>query len=179
MSPEAKLERLAEGLGAEGPGWFVLNALDARWWQRTGLGLYCDLEGDAGFTEVGFRIAVLEPGQPNSMYHCESTQENFLVVSGECILVIEGEERRLKAWDFVHCPPMTEHIFVGAGDGPCVIVTAGARKPDVEIVYPVNEVAARHGASVEVETPKPREAYAPYPREPLFVPYRDGDLPDL
>ena len=178
MVPEAKLERLAEGLSADGPGWFVLNARDARWWQRTGLGLYCDLEGDAGFTEVGFRIAVLEPGQPNSMYHRESAQESFLVVSGECIAILEGEERRLKAWDFVHCPPMTAHIFVGSGDRPCVIVTAGARKPDVEIVYPVNEVAARHGASVEVETLLPREAYAPYPREPPFVRYREGDLPD-
>ena len=179
MVSEAGIEQLAEGLGAAGPGWFVLNARVARWWLRQGLGRWADLEGDGNFDELGIRIAVIQPGEPSGMYHRESAQENFLVVSGECILVIEGEERNLKTWDFVHCPPMTEHIFVGAGDGPCVIVTAGARKPDVEIVYPVNEVAAKHGASVEVETPKPREAYAPYPREPLFVRYRDGDLPNL
>ena len=178
MVSEAKLERLAEGLGAEGPGWFVLNARDARWWERKSLGRWADLEGDGNFDELGIRIAVLQPGEPTGMYHGEEGQEGFLVVSGECIVVIEGEERHLMAWDFVHCPPWTEHVFIGAGGGPCVIVTAGARTSD-DIVYPVNDAAARHGASVEVETPKPREAYAPYPREPLFTPYREGDLPDL
>lgn len=180
MVAEAKIEALAEGLGAAGPGWFVLNARDARWWQRAGLGRYCDLEGDAEFRDLGMRVAVLQPAEPNSMYHRESGQEDFLVVAGECVLVIEGEERRLKRWDFVHCPPMTEHIFVGAGDGPCVIVTAGARVgSDHAIVYPVNDVAARHGAGVAAETPLPREAYAPYPREPAFQPYAAGDLPEL
>ena len=29
------------------------------------------------------------------------------VVSGEAALVVEGEERHLRAWDFVHCPPGT------------------------------------------------------------------------
>jgi uncharacterized cupin superfamily protein len=91
--------------------------------------------------------------------------------------VIEGEERQLRAWDFVHCPPWTGHTFVGAGDGPCIIVTVGARTGDDRIVYPVNEVAGKHGSSVEKETPLPKEAYAPYPREPLFTPYREGDLP--
>lgn len=158
-------------------GAFVVNAREVPWRGREGLGRWCDLEGEGEFEQLGFRLAVLDPGVPYCMYHGESDQEDFLVVSGECILVIEGEERRLKQWDFVHCPPCTEHVFVGAGEGPCAIVTVGARKPDDEIVYPVNDVAAKHGASVEVETPLPREAYAPYPREPLFQPYRDGDLP--
>jgi uncharacterized cupin superfamily protein len=179
MVPQAKLETLPEGLGAEGPGWFVLNARDARWWQRDGLGRWADLEGDGDFPQLGMRIAVLQPGEPSGMYHGETGQEDFLVVAGECMLVIEGEERRLKAWDFVHCPSWTGHTFVGAGEGPCVIVTVGARLGDDEILYPVNEVAARHGASVETETPEPKEAYAPYPREPLFVRYRTGDLPDF
>ena len=177
MVTEAKLDQLPEGLGAGGPGWFVLNARDARWWQRQGLGRWADLEGDGDFAQLGMRVAVLEPGEPSGMYHGETGQENFLVVSGECVLVIESEERQLKAWDFVHCPPNTGHTFIGSGDGPCVIVTVGARSGDDEIVYPVNEVAARHGASVETETPLPKEAYAPYPREPLFTPYREGDLP--
>ena len=154
----------------------MLNARDARWWERKSLGRWADLEGDGNFDELGIRIAVLQPGEPTGMYHGEEGQEDFLVVSGECFLVMEGEERRLKAWDFVHCPPWTEHVFVGAGDGPCLIVTAGART-FADIVYPVNDAAARHGASVDVETPKPREAYRPYPREPLFQPYTDGDLP--
>ena len=112
---EAKLETLPEGLGAEGAGWFVLNARDARWWQRQGLGRWADLEGDGDFEQLGIRIAVLQPGEPSGMYHRETGQEGFLVVSGECVLVIESEERRLKAWDFVHCPSMTEHTLVGAG----------------------------------------------------------------
>jgi uncharacterized cupin superfamily protein len=177
--PEAKLEQLPEGLGAEGPGWFVLNARDARWWERQGLGRWVDLEGDGDFTQLGVRIAVLQPGQPSGMYHGETGQENFLVVSGECAAIIEGEERRLKAWDFVHCPGWTKHTFVGAGRGPCVIFTVGARGEGDEILYPVDEVAARHGASVDVETPLPKDAYAPYPREPQFQPYAEGDLPDL
>jgi uncharacterized cupin superfamily protein len=179
MVPQAKLETLPEGLGAAGPGWFVLNAKDARWWQRQGLGRWADLEADGDFEQLGIRIAVLQPGEPSGMYHGETGQEGFLVVSGECVAIIEDEERHLKAWDFVHCPPWTNHTFVGAGDGPCVIVTVGARSANDEIVYPVNEVAARHGASVEVETPLPKEAYAPYPREPLFQPYAVGDLRDL
>jgi uncharacterized cupin superfamily protein len=159
-------------------GSFVVNARDVSWRQRGGLGRWCDLEGDAEFEELGFQLVVVQPGEPVCMYHGESEQEDFLVVSGECVLVIEGEERHLRQWDFVHCPPMTAHVFVGAGDGPCAIVMVGARKPEGAIVYPVNEVAANHGASVEVETPEPAEAYASFARlEP--TPYRDGDLPEL
>ena len=69
----------------------------------------------------------MQPGQASALYHREANQEDFLVLAGECMLLIEGEERPLKAWDFVHCPSMTEHIFVGAGDGPCVVFMAGAR----------------------------------------------------
>jgi uncharacterized cupin superfamily protein len=135
-----------------------------------------DFEGKQEFPELGFRIQVLAPGQRNGMYHGENHQENFLVVSGECVLVIEDEERPLKAWDFVHCPPWTQHIFVGAGDGPCVIVMTGSRTGGNEILYPVNEVAAKHGASVEKETSKPDEAYANSGPEEWSA-YREGWLP--
>ena len=161
-----------------GAGWFVLNARDVSWRQREALGRWADLEGDAGFDELGFQLVVVQPGEPVCMYHGEPDQEDFLVVSGECVLVIEGEERRLRAWDFVHCPPMTEHVFVGAGERTCVIVMVGARKPEGSIIYPVNEVAAKHGASVLEETPRPAEAYARFERRDPS-PYRDGDLPDL
>jgi uncharacterized cupin superfamily protein len=167
------------GLVPEGEGWYVLNARDARWWQRQGLGRWCHLDSEPPFPQLGFRIAVLRPGEPNGMYHRESGEEDFLVVSGECVAIVEGEERRLGPWDFVHCPPMTDHIFVGAGEGLCVIVMVGARTPEDEIVYPVNETAARHGASVERETRSVEEAYAAYPREPWFMPYPAGDLPDV
>ena len=94
------------------------------------------------------------------MYHAEGAEENFLVLAGECLLVVEGEERRLKAWDFVHCPAWTEHVFVGAGDGPCVVIGVGARIEGRGVRYLVNEIASRHGASVEEETTEPSVAYA-------------------
>ena len=174
--PEAKLKETEAGTVPEGEGWFVLNARDAAWWWTDELGQATVFEGKPGFPELGFHVEVLLPGQPNCMYHGESDQEDFLVVSGECITILEGEERRLKAWDFVHCPPMAEHVFVGAGDGPCVIVMAGARKSGGEILYPVNEVAAKHGASVLEETTDGDEAYARFP-QPERTAYRDGWLP--
>jgi uncharacterized cupin superfamily protein len=175
MVPEASLEKTADGLVPHGEGWYVLNARDAPWRQRETLGRWCNLEGEPEFPELGFQLVVLEPGQPACMYHGESDQEDFLVVAGECVLVIEGEERRLRQWDFVHCPPWTEHVFVGAGSGRCVIVMVGARKPDGGIRYPVSDAAARHGAGVEAETSEPAEAYARFTR--TVGPYRDGDLP--
>jgi uncharacterized cupin superfamily protein len=175
---EASIARSEDGLFPDGDGWYVLNARDARWREREGLGRWCTLEAEpipTLFKELGFQLCVMRPGQPACMYHGESDQEDFLVVAGECVLVIEGEERRLKAWDFVHCPPWTEHVFVGAGSGPSVVVMVGGRMPDGTIRYPVSEVAARHGASVEKETPDPGEAYARFTR--TVGPYRDGDLP--
>ena len=106
------------------------------------------------------------PGQPNGYYHAEKDQEDFLILSGECLLLIEGEERHLKRWDFVHCPPHTEHGFVGAADGPCAIFMTGSRQgwPEKGIVYPRSEPALRHGVGVEEETTVPAEAYAPFPK---------------
>jgi uncharacterized cupin superfamily protein len=175
--PESPLKQTEAGLVPEGEGWFVLNARVAPWWRSDELGAAAVFEGEPRFSDLGFHVEVLYPGQPNCMYHGESEQEDFLVVSGECIAIVEGEERPLKAWDFVHCPSMTEHVFVGAGAGPCVIVMVGARKRDGTILYPVNAAAAKHGASVLEETPNPQEAYARFPR-PERTPYRDGDLPD-
>lgn len=173
--PEAQLKETETGLVPEGEGWFVVNARDAAWWRSDELGQVTTFEGTPRFAELGFNVYVLQPGQPNGMYHGESDQEDFLVVAGECIVILEGEERHLKAWDFVHCPPMAEHIFVGAGDGPCVIVMVGRRTPEFEIVYPVNEVAAKHGASVETETHDGKEAYARFPRSERTA-YREGWL---
>jgi len=106
----------------------------------------------------------LLPGAPSGLYHRESNQEDFLVLAGECLLLIEGEERRLRAWDFVHCPPETEHIFVGAGDGPCLIFMACGRTGEKRITYPRSELALGHGAGAETETTVPPEAYAPFPK---------------
>jgi len=159
-----------------GEGWFVLSARDAVWIRSEERGQDAVLEGRQEWRELGFRIQVLMPGQRNGMYHRERGQEDFLVVSGECVLVIEGEERRLKAWDFIHCPSWTEHIFVGAGEGPCVIVMTGGRAGGFEVVYPVNEVAMRYDASVFEETTDPEQAYARFGPEEYSA-YGEGWLP--
>jgi uncharacterized cupin superfamily protein len=172
--PEAPLERTDAGLVPAGEGWFVLNAREARW--REGVfGVYTRFEGEPRFEQLGINVSLLSPGQPSCMYHGEDEQEDFLVLSGECLLLIEGEERRLRAWDFVHCPPWTEHVFVGAGEGPCVIVSVGTRRAD-DVVYPSSELAQRHGAGVEETTTSAEEAYARFPKD-ADVPYRDGWLP--
>jgi uncharacterized cupin superfamily protein len=168
---EASLEQTEFGLVPKGEGWFVVNAKDARWLEHDTFGSGTTFEGDPHFKEIGVNIGVLEPGQPACMYHRENQQEDFLVLFGECLLLVEGAERPLKAWDFVHCPPETNHVFVGAGEGPCGILSIGRRREDEKLVYPVDEVALRHGAGVESETPDPKEAYAPYGR-PSEAPYR-------
>jgi uncharacterized cupin superfamily protein len=153
--------------------WFTVNVRDARWRTHETFGSSCRFETpDAPFPQLGINIRVLQPGQPNCLYHSESLQEDFLVLHGECLLLVEGEERRLGPWDFVHCLPGTEHVFVGAGNGPCVILMVGARDPDERLLYPVSELAARHGASAEAETTSPEEAYA------RFAPPREERPPD-
>ncbi|HEY3205937.1 MAG TPA: cupin domain-containing protein [Gaiellaceae bacterium] len=171
MVPEASLEQTDAGLVPKGEGWFVVNAREARWLEHETFGSGTVFEGEPGFTELGINIGVLEPGQPSCMYHRENAQEDFLVLFGECVLLVEGGERRLKAWDFVHCPPGTNHVFVGAGDGPSAILAVGRRPEQEEIVYPVDDVALKHGAGVETETPDPKQAYAPFGR-PAQAPYR-------
>jgi uncharacterized cupin superfamily protein len=172
--PEAPLRKTEAGLVPEGEGWFVVNAREALW-REGDFGSYTRFQGDAGFPQIGINIGVLAPGQPACMYHGEDNQEDFLVLSGECLLLIEGEERPLRAWDFVHCPAWAEHVFVGAGDGPCAILAIGARAGE-EIVYPRADVALRHNAGVEQETRDPKEAYARFAQD-VETPYRDGWLP--
>jgi uncharacterized cupin superfamily protein len=171
--PEAPLEPSDKGLVPQGEGWFVLNARDAKWVDGH-FGAYTRFEG-ARTPNLGFNIAALEPGQPACYYHGEDEQENFLVLQGECLLLIEGEERLLKQWDYVHCPPWTEHVFVGAGDGPCALLAVGTRLND-DVVYPESELARRHRAGVEEETRDPKDAYAGIEPD-VAVEFRDDWLP--
>jgi len=171
---EAEIVTTEHGDVPRGPGWYVLNAQRARWQHSPGFGgSDLSFQGDARFPEVGFHLGVLQPGEPACMYHREDTQEGFLVLSGRCLAIVEGEERTLEAWDFLHCPGGTEHVLVGAGDGPCLIVAFGARRPDDGTLYVADEVAARHGASVAADTPDPAVAYADSP------PLVDGSAPPL
>jgi uncharacterized cupin superfamily protein len=161
--PEARLDDAGSGLAPASEGWFVVNARDAEWWVSKAFGSGCVFESDEHpFQELGVDLRVVEPGQSNCLYHSESQQEDFLVLAGECKLLVEGDERPLRQWDFVHCPAGVEHVFVGAGDGPCVIMMTGARTPNEKLLYPKSELAARYGASAEEETTDPKQAYAPF-----------------
>jgi uncharacterized cupin superfamily protein len=177
--PEAPLEQTEHGVLPKGEGWFVLNARDASWINREGRGVLTTFEGEADFSQLGINIRVLGPGEPMAMYHWEADQEDFLVLSGEALAIVEGEERPLRAWDFLHLPAGTNHVIVGAGDGPCLIVAVGARTlstgPDWG-AYLVDEMALRHGAGVETETTDENEAYARFKDEEPTS-YREGWLP--
>jgi len=181
MVAGAPLEKTEDGLFVTGEGWFVLNARDSRWLHREGRSAICDFEGETDFPELGINITVLDPGVPMAMYHWEADQEDFLVLSGEALLIVEGEERPLRQWDFVHCPPETKHTIVGAGEAPAVVLAVGARAhadgPDWG-AYTVEPAARRHNAGVERETNEAKEAYAGLPRrEPAR--FREGWLPDF
>jgi uncharacterized cupin superfamily protein len=176
--PEAPLRETRYGLVADVEGWFVVNAREARWRESGPFGVYCDFEGKRPFRQLGLNISVLEPGQSLGYYHRENAQEDFLVLSGECVLVVEDEERQLRAWDFVHCPPGTPHMIVGAGNGPAVVLAVGARGlPRKGLRYIPSPVAKKRGVSVEKETTKPAEAYAGLPRSSRVA--YGGWLPEL
>jgi uncharacterized cupin superfamily protein len=186
MIPEAELEEAGAGLVPAGTGWFVMNARDARWFHRPGRGDSLPLTGsdefeaETYFPMLGMSLYVLPPGEPNATYHWETEQEEFLVLSGEALLIVEGQERPLKQWDFVHCPPETRHALVGAGDGPCVILAASSRqfqKDGPWGFYCADGTARRYNASSPEETQDTEVAYARFaPSQP--TPYRDGLLPD-
>lgn len=179
----APLEDRGSGLAPTAAGWFVVNVADTEWvttedGEKRPSGADCSFESAAAeFGQLGVRIHVLRPEEPNGLYHEENQQEDFLVLSGECVLIVEGEERRLKQWDFFHCPPGTGHIFVGAGDGPCAIFMVGARSEEATIRYVVSEAAARHGAGAEREVTRPAEAYVDFEPGRLGRPSSWEDLP--
>ena len=162
---EARLEDSGSGLAPTEDGWFVVNVRDTTWLNSDDFGSGCIFDShDAWFKQVGINISVLRPDEPNCLYHSESQQEGFLVLYGEGKLLVEGEERPLRQWDFVHCPAGTEHVFVGAGEGPCAILMVGARTQDEQLLYPVSELASKYGAGAEKETSSGTEAYARFPR---------------
>jgi uncharacterized cupin superfamily protein len=180
MIPEAPLEKTENGLAQMGEGWFVLNAREAVWRESEGRGFSTVFEGEPEFSQIGIQLATLGPGEPLSMYHWEADQEDFLVLAGEGLLIIEGEERPLRAWDFVHCPAEAKHTIIGAGEDRCIVLAVGARDKSTGPGwggYSVDEAAIRHGAGVEQETSSPREAYQRFgERRPTR--YREGWLPD-
>ena len=183
--PEAELVATERGLVPKGEGWFVVNARETQWWQRDGRGVLCEFEGAgfegaAAFMQFGINLTLLGRGEPMAMYHWEADQEDFLVLAGEGLLIIEGEERPLRAWDFVHCPAGAKHTILGAGDRGCLCLAVGARDKSTGPEwggYSVDEAAIRHGAGVERETTDASEAYTRFGGSRLTG-YREGWLPD-
>jgi quercetin dioxygenase-like cupin family protein len=173
MTAEARLEDVGSGLAPVTAGWFVVNVRDAAWVTNDAFGARCLFEADVPalrerpelepqrFPQFGIRLAVIEPGRPSGLYHADSAQEDFLVLRGECLARIEGEERRLRQWDFLHCAAGTHHGFVGAGAGPCMLLMIGARVPGRKFDYP------EQGASSS------QAAYVGYPH------WRPGPRPDV
>jgi uncharacterized cupin superfamily protein len=159
--PEARVVAGPHGDVPSGEGWYVLNAARAAWKHAApGFGgKDLNFEGTERFPDFGFHLGVAMPGEPAGMYHREDNQEGFLILSGECLAIVEGREIRLGPWDYLHCPAGTEHALVAAGDGPCIALGIGSRHRD-GTVYVADEVAARHGASVARDTTDPAEAYA-------------------
>ena len=144
----------------------IINVADAPALSHSRQATVVDFEpDDAPWPDTGVNIQILQPGQPNCRYHSEPVQEDFLVLHGECIAILDGEERILRQWDFLHCPAGTEHVFVGAGDGPCAVLMIGSRREDAAH-YPVNAVAAKYDASATTTTDEPAEAYADWRQEP-------------
>jgi uncharacterized cupin superfamily protein len=166
MTEEAQLTETEAGLSPAGDGWFVVNVRDTAWLTHHAFGSGCVFESReaAPFPELGINISTIRPGEPICLYHEENAQEDFLVLAGECVLLVNGEERPLRAWDFVHCPARTEHVIVGAGDGPAIVLAVGMRPKDEQLRYPKSELAAKYGASAEEDTPNPQEAYARFDR---------------
>jgi uncharacterized cupin superfamily protein len=164
-------EARLEGGVPQTAGWFVVNARDAPW-THNDMRTMCRFggQGEAHFDDLGIGLYWLQPGQPMSMYHHEAGQEDFLVLRGRALAIVEGEERPLAAWDLLHCPSRTPHTIVGAGDEPALILAVGARLEKGSARYPVDPTALRHGAGVDHETDTP---YARF-REP-----ESGPPPDI
>lgn len=162
MIEKAPMKKTEKGFTPAGDGWFVIHASEAPWFRSSAFGAVCSLQGETQFPQIGVNIRVIDPGQPACLYHREAAQEDFLVLSGECRVLIEEQEVLLKAGHFVHCPAGTNHVFVGAGEGPCAILMIGYRPPKPELCYPVSPLAAKYGASVDEETPDPRVAYGKF-----------------
>jgi uncharacterized cupin superfamily protein len=169
---EARIEDTEHGRLPAGKGWFILNLGEMPWETVPGFGAWRDFNWDQkpGEPNIGFHIHVLQPGENFGYYHAEDAQEGFIVLSGECLTIVEGQERRMRQWDYLHSPPGTAHVMVGAGDGPCALLMFGSPDPRRKVEWIADETAAKHGASVERTTGRDAEAYGDLPDQAVIPP---------
>ena len=121
--PEAPVEPTEHGLVCKSDGWFVVNARELRWYESEGRGRFSNFGGDTVFDQLGSGSRSSAGTADVDVW--ENDHEDLLVLSGEATLIREGLERPLRQWDFVHCPPYTEHTIVG---GSCVVLGVGSRE---------------------------------------------------
>jgi Cupin domain len=179
---EASVRMSKNGLVTDGEGWFVVNARESRWRDEGPLGSYCTFEGKRAIPAFRDQYQRPRAGRDDGDVPPRDRQEAFLILAGECTLIVEGRGRQLVAWDFFYCPPGTGHSIVAAGRQAAVVLAVGARGRGVGggVVYPVCKAAARYGASVARETTSSAAAYAKArARQPrsTWVKYRPGWLP--
>ncbi len=182
---EAALKETDAGLVPESAGWFVMNARDGRWFAKPGQGHsipltgHDELEAETFFPMLGMAIRVVAPGEPIGTYHWETEQEDFLVLHGEGVLIVEGEERPLRQWDFVHCPPGTKHAFAGGPNHTLVLLCASSRRFQKDGpwgYYCSDATAAKFNASSPEDTQDGSVAYARFDL-PHETRYPEGLLP--
>jgi uncharacterized cupin superfamily protein len=164
VTEHARMETTATGQRPAEQGWYILNLAQMCWNGFPGGGAWTTFEsGPEESDRLGIGVHILWPGDSPGYYHTEEDLEGFLVLSGECVAIVEGEEYRMRAWDYLHSPPGTAHITVGAGTEPCAILMYGTRTKGAAIRYLPDPVAARYGHSVQRESGSPQEVYADRP----------------
>lgn len=167
-------------IGTPDHPWTVVNATAQPWQAAPGWGRFVKFEDPDGarWPQYGFNIQVLEPGDVSTMYHGEGAQEDFVVLSGSCLAIVEGEEVRLETWDVLHCPPWTRHGFKNDTGAACAILMIGGRHDggEYDVEYPYDATAVKHGAGVKAYTTEGDVAYAGTP-DYVVETYRSGTLP--
>jgi hypothetical protein len=151
MVPESQLEKTEHGLVSKGEGWFVLNKRDAVWRHVDGRGASASLAPISKASGNSSSSASIRScsgsGRTDGHVPLEGRSGGLPRGVGEAVLIIEGEERQLRAWDFVHCPPNTKRVIGGAGSGPCFVIAVGAREHDslcvTGVVYVIKSIRIR------------------------------------
>ena len=160
--PEAQLKDSGSGLAPATEGWFVVNVRDAEWWFADSRGARCSFESEYGEPAVSSHSS----GSTSpywSQDRAASITQSPLRKRSSCSPGSAGCSSRARSDAF--CPG-TSSIRLRGQSTPSWARATGHVPPDgrcafgPEARYPVSELAARYGASVEEETSDPAQVYA-------------------